>query len=219
MNIGVLGTGSVGEGIASALVSKGHNVRMGARSATNERAAAWVDRSNDHATQGDFYDAAAFGDLVFLCLNGAHALDVVRSLPPDATEGKIIVDITNPLDFSKGMPPAIMEEYREVSLGERIQEAVPNAHVVKTLNTVNYKLMVNAREVNGGRHSLFICGDSSDAKNKVKHFLVDNFHWRADHILDLGGIQAVRSVEAIVPFWVLVYQSLGTPLFNFDIVH
>jgi 8-hydroxy-5-deazaflavin:NADPH oxidoreductase len=79
-------------------------------------------------------------------------------------------------------------------------------------------LLVVARVVNHGDHHLFVCGNNTDAKNKVKHFLVDNFHWKPDHLIDLGPIESARAIEAIVPFWVLVYQSLGTPLFNFKIV-
>lgn len=219
MNIGVLGTGTVGEAIASALTEKGYNVRMGSRTENNEKAAAWVQRSNNHATQGNFNDAAAFGEIVFVCLNGAHALDAIHTIEPESLEGKIIIDVTNPLDFTKGMPPQILEGLgNSNSLGEEIQNAVPSSYVVKTLNTVNYKLMVDAREVNKGDHHLFICGNDTDAKNKVKHFLVDNFHWKADHLIDLGGIESARAIEAIVPFWVLVYRSLGTPLFNFKIV-
>lgn len=219
MNIGVLGTGQVGEAIATALTEKGHTVRMGSRTATNDKAAAWVKRSNEHSTQGDFNDAVAFGDLLFLCLNGSYALEAINSIDADNLNGKIVVDITNPLDFAQGMPPRILTDLgNSNSLGEEIQKAIPHAYVVKTLNTVNYKLMVDARIVNKGDHHLFICGDNADAKNKVKHFLVDNFHWKAKHLIDLGGIEAARTVEAIVPFWVLVYQSLGTPLFNFKIV-
>jgi hypothetical protein len=219
MNIGVLGTGTVGEAIATALTEKGHNVRMGSRTADNEKATAWVEKSNEHATQGDFNDAAAFGDLVFLCLNGAYALDALRLVDKVNLDGKIIIDVTNPLDFTKGLPPQILQGLGNFdSLGEEIQKALPDSFVVKTLNTVNYKLMVDAREVNKGDHHLFVCGNNTEAKNKVKHFLVDNFHWKADHMIDLGGIESSRTVEAIVPFWVLVYRSLGTPLFNFKIV-
>lgn len=219
MNIGVLGTGQVGEAIATALTEKGHNVRMGSRTENNEKARAWVQRANEHATQGSFEDAAGFGDLVFFCLNATGAEEVAKRLPVDALAGKIVIDVTNPLDFSHGMPPRILEGLgNDFSLGEAIQQALPHAFVVKTLNTVNYKVMVDAREVNKADHHLFLCGDHVDAKNKAKHFLVDNFHWRADHILDLGGIQSARAIEAIVPFWVLVYQSLGTPVFNFKIV-
>jgi len=219
MNIGVLGTGTVGEAIASALIEKGHAVRMGSRTKSDEKALAWVEKSKNGATQGDFNDTAAFGEIIFLCLNGAHVLDTINSIRKKNIEGKIVIDLTNPLDFTKGMPPQILEGFgNSNSLGEEIQKALPNAYIVKTLNTVNYKLMVDAREVNSGDHHLFVCGNNADAKNKVKHFLVDNFHWKADHLIDLGGIEAARTVEAIVPFWVLVYQSLGTPLFNFKIV-
>ncbi|HEU0112675.1 MAG TPA: hypothetical protein VFQ73_17495, partial [Flavisolibacter sp.] len=119
----------------------------------------------------------------------------------------------------KGMPPQILEGLgNSNSLGEEIQKVLPHSFVVKTLNTVNYKLMVDARVVNKGDHHLFICGNDMDAKNKVKHLLVDIFHWQPDRLVDLGSIKSSRAIEAIVPFWVLVYQSLGTPLFNFKIV-
>nr|MBA2746111.1 NAD(P)-binding domain-containing protein [Flavisolibacter sp.] len=182
MNIGVLGTGQVGEAIASALIKKGHNVRMGSRTVNNEKAVDWMKRSNDHASIGNFADAASFGDMFFLCLNGNVALDALRSIDIEDTRGKIIIDVTNPLDFTHGMPPRMLEGLgNSNSLGEEIQKALPDAYVVKTLNTVNFKLMVDARQVNGGDHHLFFCGNNPDAKNKVKHFLVDNFNWRSDH--------------------------------------
>ena len=64
MKIGILGTGVVGLTLASALVKKKHLVRMGSRSATNEKAAEWVKKSNDYASQGDFDDAASFGEII-----------------------------------------------------------------------------------------------------------------------------------------------------------
>ncbi|MFL5808941.1 MAG: NADPH-dependent F420 reductase [Flavisolibacter sp.] len=219
MNIGVLGTGVVGETIASALTAKGHNVRMGSRSANNEKAAAWVKKSNEHATQGDFNDAATFGEIVFLCLNGEHALDAVRSIDADNVMHKIVVDLTNPLDFSKGMPPRLIEGLNNsTSLGEQIQDALPGAHVVKALNTVTASLMVNPKLVSNGDHHLFICGNNADAKNKVQHFLVDTFGWKPDNLLDLGGIQSARTTEAYVPFWVSMMQALGSPMFNIKVV-
>lgn len=219
MNIGVLGTGVVGETIATALTEKGHNVRMGSRSANNEKAASWVKKSNNHATQGDFNDAAAFGEIVFLCLNGEHALDAVRSIDADSVNGKIVVDVTNPLDFSKGMPPRLIEGLNNsTSLGEEIQNVLPVAKVVKTFNTVNCNVMVNPKLVNNGDHTLFICGNDADAKNKVKHFLVDTFGWKPENLLDLGGIQSARGTEAYVPFWVMMMQATGSPMFNIKVV-
>lgn len=219
MNIGVLGTGVVGQTIATALTKKGHNVRMGSRSATNEKAAAWVKEANEHATQGDFNDAAGFGDLVFLCLNGEHVLDALRMIHPSSLDGKIVIDLTNPLDFSRGMPPSIIEGLGNTnSLGEEVQYALPHSFVVKTLNTVNTKVMVEPRLVNKGDHHLFICGNEEDAKNKVKHFLVDQFGWKPDHIIDLGSIKSARCTEAYVPLWVSMMQTLGTPMFNIKLV-
>jgi predicted dinucleotide-binding enzyme len=218
MNIGVLGTGMVGEAIATALTEKEHNVKMGSRSANNEKAAEWVKKSNN-ATQGDFNDAASFGEMVFLCLNGAHALDAVNSVDANNVARKIVIDITNPLDFSKGMPPRLLDGLSNSnSLGEEIQKAWPGARVVKVFNTVNANVMVNPKLVNNGDHSLFICGDDADAKNKVKHFLVDTFGWKPENLLDLGGISSARVTEAYVPFWVSMMQALGTPMFSIKVV-
>jgi predicted dinucleotide-binding enzyme len=146
-------------------------------------------------------------------------MQAINTIDKENLTGKIVVDITNPLDFTKGLPPQIVEGLgNSNSLGEEIQKAMPESKVVKTLNTVNYKLMVDAREVNKADHNLFMCGDDAEAKNKVRKFLADHFYWKADRIIDLGGIESARAIEAIVPFWVLVYRSLGTPLFNFKIV-
>ena len=219
MKVGVLGTGVVGESIASALVAAENYVMMGSRTANNDKSKTWVQKAGNYASTGTFTDAAIFGDIIFVCLSGEYALDVIKHLGGDTTRNKIIVDVTNPLDFTKGMPPRILENLgNSNSMGEEIQRLLPHAHVVKTLNTVNYKLMVDAHLVNDGDHNLFVCGNNADAKNKVMHLLVDNFHWRSDSVIDLGGIEMSRCVEAIVPFWVAVYQKLGTPLFNFKIV-
>lgn len=219
MNIGVLGTGVVGETIATALTEKGNNVRMGSRSANNEKATAWVKKSNKHATQGDFNDAAAFGEIVFLCLNGEHALDAVRSVDADSINGKIVIDVTNPLDFSKGMPPRLLDGlHNSSSLGEEIQKAWPGASVVKALNTITANAMVNPKVVNNGDHTLLICGNDADAKNKVKHFLVDSFGWKPESLLDLGPIQSARTTEAYVPLWVSLMQAVGSPMFSIKVV-
>jgi 8-hydroxy-5-deazaflavin:NADPH oxidoreductase len=218
MNIGILGTGVVGETIATALIKKKHSVMMGSRIAGGDKATAWVKKAGKHAREGSFDAAAQFGELVFICLNGEHALRALETIAPEHVAGKIVIDVTNPLDFTHGMPPRVLEEYSTVSLGERIQQALPNAYVVKTLNTVTAALMVDARKVGRGAHSLFLCGNDKDAKNKVAHFLADNFYWKGDQFIDLGPITASRVVEAFVPLSVQMWQALGTPMFNFRVV-
>lgn len=219
MNIGVLGTGSVGKTLASALIQKGHAVKMGSRQAGNEKAKAWVQQSGNGASEGDFNEAAAFGEILFLALNGSGALEAVRSLKPGNVKDKIVVDITNPLDFSAGMPPGILPGLGNTnSLGEEIQKALPGARVVKTLNTLTASLMVNPAAVNGGDHNLFLCGNDAGAKQQVREFLARNFGWKPDNLLDLGDIRGARLTEAWVPFWVGLMQAQGTPMFNLKLV-
>lgn len=217
MNIGILGSGQVGETIGSALAKKGHKVKMGSRTAMNSVAAAWVQMTGDNASQGTFADAATFGEIVFLCLNGEHAKSAVEMAGPGSFADKLVIDVTNPLDFSKGMPPTLIPSLSNTtSLGEQIQAYLPQAKVVKALNTVTAKLMVDASLVNGGDSTLMICGDDAGAKESVKEFLRNEFGWKS--FLDLGDITASRNTEAYVPLWVRFWQATGSPMFNIKIV-
>lgn len=219
MKIGILGTGMVGQTIASSLISKGHEVMLGSRTAANEKALAWKNENGVHAHNGTFADAAAFGEIIFICLNGNVTVEALQSANPSNFQNKTVIDLTNPLDFSKGMPPSLLPQYCNTwSLGEEIQKQLPAAHVVKALNTVTANLMVDANKVNDGNHNLFICGNDANAKNKVKHLLAENFNWKPELILDLGDIKYARMTEAIIPFWVAVMQSAKTPMFNYMIV-
>ena len=218
MNVGVLGTGFVGQTIGTALVEKGHRVMIGSRMANNEKAIAWIEQK-ENAFAGTFEDAARFADIIFLCINGAFIKGTIKEMDSALFAGKIIIDVTNPLDFSKGMPASLLPDYsNRWSLGEEIQQLLPDAYIVKALNTVTARLMVNAELVNEGNHQMCICGNHTDAKNKVKHFLADNFMWKPEFILDMGGIESSRLMEAVVPYWLGVMQVLGTPLFNYQIV-
>lgn len=219
MKIGILGTGAVGQTIGSALISKGHKVMLGSRSSSNEKAIAWVAANGANASNAMFEDAAKFGELIFICLNGNITSDALQQAGPDNFSNKVVIDVTNPLDFSNGMPPSLLQKYSNTySLGEEVQKLLPAAKVVKGLNTVTANLMVNATLVNNGNHNLFICGNDADAKNSVRQLLADNFNWKPENILDFGTIKSARLTEAIVPFWVGAMQVLGTPMFNYQVV-
>jgi predicted dinucleotide-binding enzyme len=219
MKIGILGTGIVGETIATALVDKGHQVMMGSRTSTNEKAVAWVQKKGANASNGKFEDVVKFADIIFICLNGAIINEALQQAVVHHFKGKTVIDLTNPLDFSKGIPPSLIPKFSNTySLGEEIQSILYDSNVVKALNTVNCKLMVDANLVNNGNHNLFICGNDIEAKNIVKHVLAENFNWKPENIVDLGDIKSARLTEAMIPFWVGVMQVLGTPLFNYQIV-
>ena len=125
----------VGETLGKKFAQLGHQVKMGSRTANNETAAKWVQAAGPNASQGTFADAAAFGEMVFVCLKGSVFLEVSKSLNPTALAGKVLVDVSNPLEFSGGV--LSLSICNTISLGEEVQKAVPSARVVKTLNTVN----------------------------------------------------------------------------------
>jgi hypothetical protein len=204
----------VGDAIATKLASLGHEVKMGARDAKNEKAAAWVGKAGAKASQGTFADAATFGEVLFNCTSGMASLEVLKSAGEANLAGKVLIDVSNPLDFSKGMPPTLSVSNTD-SLGEQIQRAFPKTHVVKTLNTLNAQLMVEPKTLAGGEHDLFISGNDAGAKGKVKE-LLQTFGWKTIH--DLGDITTARGTESILPIWIRLWGALGDANFNFKIV-
>jgi hypothetical protein len=130
-------------------------------------------------------------------------------------DGKVLVDVSNPLDFSGGFPPRL-SVCNDDSLGEQVQRAVPGARVVKALNTVNADLMVNPRQLADGAHTMFLCGDDAAAKAVVRALLEDDFGWR--DVLDLGGLSMARGTEMLLPLWTRVWGALKTPAFSFQVV-
>lgn len=211
MRIGVLGTGEVGQALGGKLVELGHDVMMGARSGDNEKVLAFAARTGGRA--GSFADAAAHGEMIVHCSRGASALDVLRAAGPGNLSGKILVDVSLPLDFSAGFPPSLFVSNTD-SLGEMIQREFPAARVVKTLNTVNNRIMIEPGLL-AGRHTMFVSGNDPAAKGRVMD-LLRSFGWQS--ILDLGDITTARGTEQFLPLWIRLYAALGTPEFNVEVV-
>lgn len=216
MKIAVLGTGNVGNTIGSKLIEVGHTVMMGSRTSENEKSKAFVDKHHGKASAGTFVNAAAFGEIIFNCTAGIGSLEALKMAGEKNLNGKIIIDIANPLDFSKGMPPSLAV-CNTNSLGEEIQKAFPQAKVVKALNTMWCGLMVNPLLINGGDHSTFISGNDADAKEKVKEIL-KSFGWLEKNILDLGDISKARGTEMYLPLWLSIYGATNNGAFNIKIV-
>ena len=214
MKIGILGTGIVGKTIGTKLVQLGHNVKMGSRTANNEKASEWVKASGANASQGTFAEAAAFGELLFNCTSGMVSLEALKIAGASNMNGKILIDISNPLDFSKGMPPTL-SVCNSDSLGEQIQRAYPQVKVVKTLNTLNCNIMVNPSLVPGS-HDIFVSGNDAGAKANVIDILKSWFGWKT--VIDLGDITTARGTEMLLPIWIRLMGAFQTPNFNFKIV-
>ena len=216
MKIAVLGTGNVGDTIGSKLIALGHTVMMGSRTADNEKAKAFVDRHVEKATAGTFADAASYGEIIFNCTAGVGSIEALKLAGEKNLNGKIIIDIANPLDFSKGMPPSLAISNTN-SLGEEIQKTFPQTKVVKALNTMWCGLMVNPTMINGGDHSTFVSGNDTAANEKVKEIL-KSFGWLDKNILDLGDITKARGTEMYLPLWLSIYGATNNGAFNFKIV-
>jgi Predicted dinucleotide-binding enzymes len=213
MNIGILGTGMVGRTIGSRLVQLGHKVKMGSRTADNENAAQWVAANGTLASHGTFAEAAAFGELIFNCTAGIASLNALNMAGAEKLRGKILIDVANPLDFSRGMPSSLSVCNTD-SLGEQIQRSFPETIVVKTLNTVNCNIMVNPSLV-ASPQDMFVCGNDGEAKAMVKRLLKEWFGWES--VIDLGDITAARAMEMMLPLWIRLWGILQTSTFGFRI--
>jgi predicted dinucleotide-binding enzyme len=214
--IAVLGTGIVGNTIATKLVQLGHQVMMGSRTADSDAGQKWLRSVGSKAQLGTFADSATFAEIVFDCTNGANSLAALRQAGAASLRGKILIHVSNPLDFSKGMPPTLTVCNTD-SLGEQVQREFPETRVVKALNTVNCEIMVQPSLV-AGDHNLFVCGNDAAAKGNVTSWLCEWFGWQRSNIIDLGDITGARGMEMWMPIWLRLYRTIGHPHFNLRLI-
>jgi predicted dinucleotide-binding enzyme len=225
MKIGVLGTGPVGQTIAAKLSELGHAVSIGTRdpAATLARTSpdtfgnppfkVWREK-HPQIEFGTFAQAAAHGELVVNATTGTGSLEALKAAGETNLASKVLIDISNPLDFSKGMPPSLTVCNTD-SLGEQIQRAFPHTKVIKTLNTMNAYLMVEPKKLADGDHTIFVSGNDMDAKQTVSK-LLETFGWR--DIVDLGDITSARGTEMMLPIWVRIWGATKNPMFSFKLV-
>lgn len=210
MRIGILGTGVVGKTLGSRLSKLGNDVKMGSRKAGGEKATGWVKETGGASSEGTFADAAAHGEIVFNCTSGMASLEALNAAGAKNLEGKTLVDVSNPLDFSKGMPPTFTVCNTD-SLGEQIQRAFPTAHVVKSLNTVTAAVMAEPSII-PGVHDMFVSGNDAKAKAQVINLLKTGLGWK--EVIDLGDISGARAQEMWLALWVRLYMKFQTPNVN-----
>ena len=226
MKIAVLGTGVVGQTLAEKLASLGHEVTIGTRDVKKAFATTGADmfgrpafgqwyQGHSNIKVAIFADAASSGELIVNATNGMGSLNALEQAGKENMKNKILLDVTNPLDFSKGMPPSLFVSNTD-SLGEQIQRTFPETKVVKSLHTMNAYLMVNPSLVPGD-HTVFLGGNDAEAKLKIRG-LLNTIGWKDENILDLGDLTSARGTEQLVPLWVRIMGTLQHPFFNFRIV-
>jgi predicted dinucleotide-binding enzyme len=226
MKIAILGTGMVGRVHAKKLTELGHDVMIGTndvkRTLEKSKSDVWGNppfsewhKMNSKIKINTFSEAASHGEIVINALKGVACLDVLKKLKHNLN-GKILIDISNPLDFSKGMPPTLFICNND-SLGEQIQYALPNVKVVKTFNTVNAMLQTNPKKLYEAEHHIFLSGNDKDAKERVTEIIKKWYGWK--HIIDLGDITTSRSTEMFTSLWLSLSEALKTPSFNIKIIY
>ncbi len=214
MNIAVLGSGQVGQTLGSKLVQLGHDVMMGSRDEANPRAVAWAKEEKHNAVFGTFANAAAFGEVIFNCTLGSATLDALYLAGAANLKGKILIDTTNPLDYSDDKHWKLTVCNTD-SLGEQIQRAFPETMVVKSLNTLYCTVMVDPERL-VETTDVFVSGNSATAKATVIKMLHDWFHWK--HIIDLGDITTSRAVEMYALLWRSLRLAKSSHSFNIKVV-
>ncbi len=225
MRLGILGTGVVGKTITARLADLGHEVMVGTRDPEETLSRTEPDQfgnppfsdwQQEHAAVefGTFGEAAAHGEMVVNATSGVVSLEALKMAGENNLNGKLLIDIANPLDFSKGMPPTLSVSNTD-SLGEQIQRRFPETKVVKTLHTMNAYLMVDPTQLAGADHTVFVSGDDAGAKATVTE-LLRSFGWT--DIIDLGDITTARGTEMLLPVWLRLFGALQKPIFNFKIV-
>jgi predicted dinucleotide-binding enzyme len=220
---GVLGTGTVGQTLAGKLAALGHDVRMGTRDVAASQArtdagwgaeplSTWLE-ANPSIELATFHDAMAASDILINATSGSVSVDVLALGDPADLDGKILIDIGNPLDFSGGdldLTVGITD-----SLGETLQRTYPSLRVVKTLNTVTSAVMVDPASLGGGDHTMFVAGNHDAAKATVTQML-HSFGWR--DVVDLGDISGARGMEAMLILWLRSRMTLNNAMFNVKLV-
>jgi 8-hydroxy-5-deazaflavin:NADPH oxidoreductase len=216
MELAVLGTGSAGRAIAARLAELGHEVSIGTRDPdATEARADYAEWAGDHpqVQLSTYAAAAAAAEVVLHVTNGATALDVLALSGADNLDGKVLIDVSNPLDFSQGMPPTLFVKDTD-SLAEQIQRAFPAARVVKTLNTMNNEVMVHP-DLLPDPGSVFVSGDDAEAKATATELLSEFGH---TDVIDLGDLATARGAEMLLPIWVRLMSVMGTARFNFKVI-
>ncbi len=189
-------------------------MRIGSRSPKSETLQKWLKETKGEASTGTFAEAASHGDVVVLAVLGEAWEQAIDLAGPKSFDGKLVIDAMNALDFSKGMPPSLFVGTTD-SLGERVQRKLPQAKVVKAFNIVGNANMVDPK-VNGGAPDMLIAGNDADAKKSVTAILKE-FGWAG--VIDVGGIDGARYLEAMVPLWVRVCSSLNNWNVAWKVLH
>ena len=196
MRIGILGTGDVGRVLGSGLASLGHEVKIGSRTPQKPEVKEWLKAAGPKTSAGSFAEAAAFGEMAVLATLWIGTENAIKLAGSQNLAGKMVIDTTNPLDFSTGTPR--LSVGHTDSAGETVQRWLPQSRVVKAFNHVGNAHFIKP-QFPDGPPTMFICGNDGGAK-KIVSGLLEAFGWA---VIDIGGIEGSRLLEPLAMLWIL----------------
>lgn len=195
MKIGIIGSGMVGQQLGLGFIKLGHSVMIGTRD--QSKLSDWKKEAGNSAKTGSFDEAAKYGEIIVLATFWAGTENAISLAGKDNFKNKIVIDVTNPLDFSKGTPPRMDASYGN-SGGERVQKWLPESKVVKAFNIINAYVMHSPKREEGDP-DLLIAGNDDEAKKEVTD-IAKKWGWKS--IIDMGDISNAYWLEALTMIWV-----------------
>lgn len=204
MKIGILGTGAVGRALGAGFADQGFAVKMGTREQGQGKVRDWLETTGPKTSLGSLAEAAGFGDLIVLATAWSGAENAIRLANPANLSKKVVIDVTNPLDFINEGPPRLVLGHTD-SGGEQVQRWLPRARVVKALNSIGNQHMIQP-DFPGGPPDMFICGNDPEAKQTVSG-LLQAFGWQ---VIDVGGIEGARYLEPLAMLWFTIFLQTGS---------
>jgi 8-hydroxy-5-deazaflavin:NADPH oxidoreductase len=212
MKIGIIGSGDVGRRLAGGLLDLGHQVKIGTRDTSKKEVVEWIEqhrkkgeKDSEYVSVGSFAETASFGDdLIVLCTSWSGTSNAIEMAGPNNMSGKVIIDTTNPLDFSQGLPPRMAVGHTD-SAAELNQRLLPGSKIVKAFNIVGNLHMVHP-DFPGGPPTMFICGNDEEAKRMVTERIITPLGWET---IDIGGLDGARLLEPLAMLWISHYFRTG----------
>lgn len=211
MNIGIIGSGIVGQNLGKGLAKAGYKIKIGTRDTIKLQE--WERNAGNNASAGSFNDAAEFGEIIILCTLWTGTENAIKMAGPQNFKNKIVIDVTNPLDFSKGVPPAYAAA-GGISGGEIIQQILNESRVVKAFNMVNARTMINP-QMEEGKPDMFVAGNDDEAKKQVTE-IARRLGW--ENFVDMGDISKSVWLETLAMMWIHYGFKYGTWIHAFKLL-
>jgi len=204
MNVGILGSGDVGQSLGAGFANHGHDVKMGSRTPDSDKIKKWVIKTGSHTTAGTYKESAKFANIAVLATLWSGTRNAIDLAEADSLAGKVVIDVTNPLVFKQDAPPELAIGHTD-SGGEQVQRWLPKSYIVKAFNIVGHAQMINPN-FPGGPPDMFICGNNEKAKQTVTE-ICSTFGWNT---IDIGDITGARLLEPLCILWVTYGFHTGT---------